>query len=63
MADFIVAQTFAGRHSSRYIRKKIEKLGGEVCLETKLEKLIVYNGFVQGITYTRSFVQNSLTSF
>lgn len=35
------------------IRKKIEKLGGEVCLETKLEKLIVYNGFVQGITYTR----------
>ncbi|MDE6124003.1 MAG: hypothetical protein K2G22_02095, partial [Eubacterium sp.] len=35
------------------IRKKIEKLGGEVWLEAKLEKLIVYNGFVQGITYTR----------
>ncbi len=35
------------------IRKKIEKLGGEVWLETKLEKLIVYNGFVQGIRYTK----------
>lgn len=35
------------------IRKKIEKLGGEVWLETKLEKLIVYNGFVQGIQYTK----------
>lgn len=38
------------------IRKKIEKLGGEVRLETKLEKLIVYNGFVQGITYTHKGV-------
>ena len=36
------------------IRKKIEKLGGEVWLETKLEKLIVYNGFVQGILYTKN---------
>ena len=36
------------------IRKKIEKLGGEVWLETKLEKLIVYNGFVQGIQYTKN---------
>lgn len=35
------------------IRKKIEKLGGEVWLETKLERLIVYNGFVQGIRYTK----------
>lgn len=34
------------------IRKKIEKLGGEVKLECKLENLIVYNGFVQGITYS-----------
>lgn len=34
------------------IRKKIEKLGGEVRLESKLEKLIVYNSFVQGVTYT-----------
>lgn len=34
------------------IRKKIEKLGGEVKLECKLEKLIVYNKFVQGITYS-----------
>ena len=39
------------------IRKKIEKLGGEVHLETKLEKLIVYNGFVQGITYTKNGVK------
>ena len=35
------------------IRKKIEKLGGEVWLETKLDQLIVYNGFVQGIRYTK----------
>ena len=35
------------------IRKKIERLGGEVWLETKLDKLIVYNGFVQGIRYTK----------
>ncbi len=34
------------------IRKKIEKLGGEVKLECKLEKLIVYNNFVQGLTYS-----------
>ncbi len=34
------------------IRKKIESLGGEVRLECRLEKLIVYNKFVQGITYT-----------
>jgi len=30
------------------IRKKIEKLGGEVRLECKLEKLLVANGFVHG---------------
>lgn len=34
------------------IRKKIEKLGGEVRLECRLEKLIVANGFVHGVTYT-----------
>ena len=34
------------------IRKKIERLGGEVRLECKLEKLIVYNKFVQGVTYS-----------
>lgn len=34
------------------IRKKIERLGGEVKTECKLEKLIVYNKFVQGITYS-----------
>lgn len=34
------------------IRKKIEKLGGEVKLECKVEKLIVYNKFVQGLTYS-----------
>ncbi|MCD7871958.1 MAG: hypothetical protein LUG21_01355 [Clostridiales bacterium] len=36
------------------IRKKIEKLGGEVRLECKLENLIVYNGFIQGVTYTHN---------
>ena len=34
------------------IRKKIEKLGGEVRLECRLEKLIVANDFVHGVTYT-----------
>ncbi len=36
------------------IRKKIEKLGGEVKLECKVEKLIVYNKFVQGLTYSHN---------
>lgn len=34
------------------IRKKIESLGGEVRVECRVEKLIVYNKFIQGITYT-----------
>lgn len=34
------------------IRKKIERLGGEVRLESRLEKLIVANGFVHGVTYS-----------
>ena len=34
------------------IRKKIEKLGGEVKLECKLEKLICANSFVHGVTYS-----------
>lgn len=34
------------------IRKKVESLGGEVRLECKLEKLIVANKFVHGITYS-----------
>ncbi len=34
------------------IRKKIEKLGGEVRLECKLETLLVANGFVHGVRYT-----------
>lgn len=36
------------------IHKKIEKLGGEVKLECKVEKLIVYNKFVQGLTYSHN---------
>lgn len=36
------------------IRKKIEKLGGKVKLECKVEKLIVYNKFVQGLTYSHN---------
>lgn len=32
------------------IRRKIEKLGGEVRLECRLEKLLVANGFVHGVT-------------
>ena len=42
------------------IREKTERLGGEVWLETKLEKLIVYNGFVQGITYTQNGVKKDM---
>lgn len=33
--------------------KEIVKLGGEILLESKLEKLIVANGFVHGITYSK----------
>ncbi len=36
------------------IRRKIEKLGGEVKLECKLEKLLVANGFVHGVTYSHN---------
>ncbi len=36
------------------IRKKIERLGGEVRLESRLDRLIVYNGFIQGITYSKN---------
>lgn len=36
------------------IRKKIEKLGGEVKLECKLENLLVANGFVHGVTYSHN---------
>ena len=34
------------------IRKKIEKLGGEIKLECKLERIIAANGFVHGVTYS-----------
>ena len=34
------------------IRKKIERLGGEVRLECKLERLLVANGFVHGVSCT-----------
>ncbi len=34
------------------IRKKIERLGGEVRFRSKLESLYAYNGFIQGITYS-----------
>lgn len=34
------------------IGKKIERLGGEVKLECKLENLLVANGFVHGVTYS-----------
>ncbi|MCM1115311.1 MAG: hypothetical protein NC397_07440 [Clostridium sp.] len=36
------------------IRQKIEKLGGEVRLQCKLEKLISANGFVHGVTYSHN---------
>lgn len=36
------------------IRKKIEKLGGEVKLQCKLEKLICANSFVHGVTYSHN---------
>ncbi|MCR5208262.1 MAG: hypothetical protein K6C14_07300 [Eubacterium sp.] len=35
------------------IRKKIERLGGEIWLETRLDELITANGFVHGVRYTR----------
>ncbi len=35
------------------IRKEIERLGGEVWLECRLEKLICANGFVHGVTYSK----------
>ena len=34
------------------IRKKIERLGGEVRLESKLDKLYTANGAIQGVSYT-----------
>lgn len=34
------------------IRKKIERLGGEVRLECRLENLILANGFIHGVTYS-----------
>mgnify|MGYP002624537791 CR=1 FL=1 len=34
------------------IRTKIEKLGGEVLTECRLDRLIEANGFVHGVTYT-----------
>lgn len=34
------------------IRKKIESLGGEIRLESRLDKLICANGFIHGITYS-----------
>lgn len=34
------------------IRKKIERLGGEVRLECRVERLISANGFVHGLTYS-----------
>lgn len=36
------------------IRKRVAQLGGEVRLECKMEKLIVANGFIHGVTYTDS---------
>ena len=35
------------------IRKKIERLGGEVRLECRLENLILANGFIHGVTYSQ----------
>ncbi len=35
------------------IRLKIENLGGEVRHLSKLEELISYNGFIQGVTYSK----------
>ena len=36
------------------IRKKIERLGGEVRLECRLDELLVANGFVHGVRYTKN---------
>lgn len=42
------------------IRKKIEKLGGDVMMECKLEKLIVANGFIHGATYIHNGVSTDI---
>ncbi len=39
------------------IRKKIESLGGEVRHLCKLEDIIAYNGFIQGITYSKDGIK------
>ncbi len=39
------------------IRREIERLGGEVRLGCRLERLICANGFIHGITYSRGGVQ------
>ena len=35
------------------IRRKIEKLGGEIRLESRLDELLIANGFVHGVRYTK----------
>lgn len=36
----------------RSIREEILRLGGEIRFETKLQDLVIYNGALQGVTYT-----------
>lgn len=42
------------------IRKKIETLGGEIRLECRLDRLIVANGFVHGVSYIHKGKQTDI---
>ena len=42
------------------IRKEIERLGGEVRFGAKMTNLIIYNGSVQGVTYTQNGTQKDM---
>ena len=42
------------------IRKEIERLGGEVRFGAKMTDLIVYNGSVQGVSYTQNGTQTDM---
>lgn len=42
------------------IRKKIERLGGEVRTECRLEKLLIANGFIHGVTYINKGIKTDI---
>lgn len=44
----------------RNIRKKIERLGGEVRLECKMTALITANGFIHGVSYEKNGIKEDI---